>query len=831
MGESTHPQQRGPGSRLTILALAFAFGIAVGKYQPEPMSWSWLVVAFSFLLTSFLRPVRSLGLPAHLVTAAMIALGAAWFVIKTERTTPDDLSTHLGEESRLVKVRGVAAAGPTLHRSVRGSLASFSYRSPSAYFPATIEQMVLSTGEVVPVRGKLLITIAEPVPPFRAGDSFEATGHFNPFDEPRNYGEINREELAKGLGQAGSLYLPKRELLQTWPAERWSWHELFLSWRETLQRRADAHLLGDLPGAEAAERDALLKALLLGKREPDLHELDQAFARLGISHFLAISGLHVGIFVGFIMIALRLWTGDRPAHAWLIIMLVLGYLVLVEVRVPVMRAGVMTIAACLGLGLSRRLHPGGLVAISGIGLLIWRPDQLFWPGFQLSFAVVLGLIYLAPTFRARWLGAPDTEASTFGAIAREWLKNAVAISIVAWLVATPIIVFHFGMVSPLGIPLAIVGVPIVALLLALGYAKILLAAVFPSVALILGILLSLTADISIAVIETLDRVPYSLVYVPFPAGWPGVLWTLLALALVWTLLGHPNRLPRGTGILSIAALALWLMWPSIAPRDYALRIDMLSVGHGACFVLRSGDETLVFDAGSNSQTDAADRWIIPAMRRLNIHRVDSIIISHPHFDHFASVLELTEAFKPQVVFTTHQFIEYGREHPDSAVAYVADVLTNEHRTPPRPIYAGETQTCGEATLTWLHPPKNLAAFSRDNEHSMVIRIDVAGRTVLLTGDVERAGTAGVLAAHPELTADVLEMPHHGAWHELSADLLRQAQPSIVLQSSSRSQWQRDRWKDALEEMGAVRHVTHRDGAAWVEIAHDGTIRHGNFRSR
>ena len=109
-------------------------------------------------------------------------------------------------------------------------------------------------------------------------------------------------------------------------------------------------------------------ALLLGQRERELDELTESFRRVGLAHLLAISGLHLGVLAGFVLAVARLGGHYRRWQGWLVIAVVLGYLVLVDVRMPVMRAGVMTIAASLGLALGRRLRISGLVGFSAIGL-------------------------------------------------------------------------------------------------------------------------------------------------------------------------------------------------------------------------------------------------------------------------------------------------------------------------------------------------------------------------------------------------------------------------------------------------------------------------------
>ena len=111
---------------------------------------------------------------------------------------------------------------------------------------------------------------------------------------------------------------------------------------------------------------------------------------------------------------------------------------------------------------------------------------------------------------------------------------------------------------------------------------------------------------------------------------------------------------------------------------------------------------------------------------------------------------------------------------------------------------------------------------------MVIRIEAAGRRVLLCGDTQRRAMEALLQGGVDLGADVMELPHHGSHHELAETFVSTVDPQVVLQSTGWSRWRRDRWADVLT--GATRLVTARDGACWVEIDDGGAISLGRFRN-
>lgn len=816
-GQVGSPNSRRQPARLMVLAAFFAAGIAVSGVFWSLWVWLSLCGAFVALAAWLGRTNPQSGLALTLVAA--MCFGGGWMNYRTHYIASNDLRVALGEHPTLVWIEGVATSAPEYRRRTGGAMARFDYRQPSTYFPMRVDAVLSQEGQRTPMRGKVFVKLDDAIAPFHAGDRVRLKGRLVPMRPPLNPGEFDRQAYARALGQAGMVVVPDRRLVEVTPGNRMSLHRSWLSFRDGLRRRASGQLLSDLPTAHSGSRDALLKALLLGQRERDLDELNDSFRRVGLAHLMAISGLHLGILAGLILLGVRFTGHLRPWHGWLVIAVVLLYLTLIEVRLPVLRAGIMTIAACAGIALGRHLQVGGLVALSAIGLLLWRPDQIFEAGFQLSFGVVLSLVYLQPWVRERWFGKPNLTPASSAQMLGQWCINAAATAVVAWLVATPIVIHHFGIVSPFGIFLSIIGVPMIAMILAFGYAKMILAILLPSVALMLGVPLAVATDVMIVIVQAIDSLPIASWNVPYA----GAAWTFAALAFV---VAWCRGVRRSVTVVGVIALAAWLYWPWLPFREVpAMRLDMIAVGDGTCIVLRSGGKTLVFDAGSNTSLDAGRRWIVPAMRRLNVRRIDAICISHPDIDHYSAVLELIDEFGVDRVLVTPQLLEQVRTRPDGPVAYLADGLARR-RVSMQTVTAGHHESLGQAELRWFFPLEGAERFRRDNEQSMVVRVDVAGRRMLLTGDLEGAGMARLMPDIEQLASDIVELPHHGSYNDLAVQFIRAIQPSIVLQSTGFSRWRSDRWAEELADVQRL--ITIRDGACWIEIANDGAITTGSF---
>ena len=819
--------------RTTILACALALGMAVASRLPGAATWPWTVGGLAALVAAIAVTVRprwfSTALAFALIGSATFSFGGLWVVVRYHWVPPGDLAALDSRPARIVRLRGRALEPPRVREPSIGTLSGFGHNPPVTYFAMRVTALLGRDGRSADASGSVLVRVDAVVEPFAAGDFVEVVGLFYPPSPPRNPGEFDAVRLARSTGRAGLLVVTRRELLAVTPARRSDLVSAVLRARSALRRRAGGWLLADLPATTPdapRQRDALLVALLLGQRSEQLDGLGEAFRGAGLAHFLAISGMHLGVLAGLIFFLLRLGGRIRRWHAWLVIVVMLTYLLIVEVRLPVLRAGVMTVAACLGVAAGRRLLVSSLVSISAVALLLWRPDQLFSPGFQLSFGVVLGLIHLAPRLRARWFGRPDAFAATSARMIGQWLRTATAASVTAWMVATPIALFHWGVLWPLAAPFSVVLLPLVTAVLALGYLKIAFALVLPSAAVLTAVPLALAAEVLIAIVLAMDAIGLSAVrLVCPPAG-----WSLAALVWVaaWGVLGdrvagfwggRRGRLSIRLAAVVLVAWLVWLMLPAAWRLDRAaLRIDMLAVGDGTCLVVRSGSSTVLFDAGSSSDRAVARRVIVPALRRLGVRSIDTLVISHPNLDHYAAALELADAFTIREVLVTPQLSREARRDPYGAVMFLLGGFADRSVRVVE-VAAGEHRDFGMCRWSWLHPV-GTETYGKLNDGSMVIRIEVQGRSVLLCGDIQRVAidALGQLPA-----ADIVELPHHGSLDRRAEAFVAGLDPTVVLQSTGRVRLRRTdaRWSEVLA--GSVRLVTARDGACSVVIDRSGGI--------
>ena len=285
---------------------------------------------------------------------------------------------------------------------------------------------------------------------FEVGDRVEAMGELRPRREAPVPGMFDSGRWMQGLGIAGSFSAGRAVYL----GRAGGWYGLLglcATGRSVLADRLMP------PGTEGDARRQVLCALLLGARDraDELTLLD--FRRGGCLHAFAVSGLHVGL------VAMMLWPllrrlRVRPVVARpLLLVLMAVYVLLTGAQAPALRAYVMMAAVMVGVMLVRRVCLTNVWCLAALVLLMVDPQQLWQPGFQLSFAVYAA-ICLGVAFCRQdrpWFG-PDpfipyrimTRWEQRLAVWDRGLRGVTVVALSAWLVSVPLCILHFHTVNP-----------------------------------------------------------------------------------------------------------------------------------------------------------------------------------------------------------------------------------------------------------------------------------------------------------------------------------------------------------------------------------------------
>ena len=567
---------------------------------------------------------------------------------------------------------------------------------------------------------------------------------------------------------------------------------------DSVRGRAERALGLGIPAAEAA----LARGFVLGQDQAIAPEVRDRFRDSGLAHLLAVSGQNVMLLLilGWVLLA-ALGLPLRLRYP-LLGALVCLYVPLAGGGPSIQRAGVMGLAGLAAASAGRPLDRVFPVALAAALTLALNPYAVGDPGWQLSFAAVLGILLLARPLAERvgraLGGEPDGP--------RAALATGVAVTVAASLATLPLIGLHFGRL-PLGTVAAnTLALPAVAPSMWLGMVSATIGQLGPWLALpfnlVNAVLLAWIDGVAALlggpdqVLET-GRGPLTFLAISAVASVlalllirrPGFAALAIALSLVLPLAGLVTGSDRTLPDLPEGGLA----------------IDLLDVGQGDAILIRhpGGDPVLV-------DTGPPGGGVVDAVLGSGGDRLDSLVLTHLDRDHVGEFDRVLTRF------------EVGSVMVDRITREMRD-LTGSVGSPVRRIGLGDAFRLGRVEVEVLWPPAtpNGGTAGDRNARSVVLMVRFAGRRILLTGDAE----AELVPLDPG-PVDVLKVAHHGSEDQGLPDLLAGTMPALSLLSAGAGNpygHPVDSTLAALRESGSEIYRTDRQGTVSVLLWPSGRI--------
>jgi len=498
----------------------------------------------------------------------------------------------------------------------------------------------------------------------------------------------------------------------------------------------------------------LLQSVLLGHKTEGIHALRNAYATVGLGHLFAVSGLHVGLVAGVVLLILRGVRAGRLAMLIGLTLFLIVYVFLVGMPGSSLRAAALLIMTMLA-GWAGRDHDG----LRTLGLLLWiwalaTPGALVDSGLRLSFGAAAGIIV---TLR---LVTPYLHDRT--RILR-WLGNALAVSIGAQLGALPETARSFGWLHPLATLFNLVAVPAFsgAVWLAAGALLIpwpWLAETFASWAWLILRLLSAGAAMMSDTVDCRIGLPEwgPVAAAIFIGGTCGIVVCCRGRTIVARLIG---------GLAVCSLLVVPYIGRTLRPGD--MTTVQFDIGQGDCALFVFPDDSAVLiDTGETwHDTGPFARNVRPWMRREGIDRLSGVILTHAHADHDGAAGQVADALPVGV-----WWLGGSTSAPAEGIAI--------HPAPGDTLHVG-----GEWALVCVALPM---AETEENDRSLAVALVCEQRIRgLWTGDLEAAGEQALLGnidAWPAEGIDVLKAGHHGSRTSSTVSLLDTIRPARVLVS-------------------------------------------------
>ncbi len=507
-------------------------------------------------------------------------------------------------------------------------------------------------------------------------------------------------------------------------------------------------------------------ALLTGDRSGLTYAEKNALSVSGISHIVAISGMHVAILLALI----SLLCGNRRTLTTLIGLPVVVIFTLMTGAMPsVVRAAVMHSVWLLAPLLGRENDPPTSLGAAALCVLAPNPWAVANLSFQLSFGAMAGLLLLTGPIYRRIGNLPLIHRALRNRAARplmKYLSGTVAATASAGLFTLPLTALRLGMVSLAAVLTNLLTLWAVSVLFQLSLLLCLLGAAWFAPARLLGYLASALVRYILGVAKGITSLPLAAIYTQNVFILPWLLFSYLALGCCCLPGGSKAILPAACACLTGLCLCLWLGWMDGGSRD--LQMTMLDVGQGQCLIFEDDGVTVMYDCGGSGD-DAAGETAARYLLSRNVSRLDALILSHYDRDHTGGVGQLLSRIPTGVLYLPDV-------QDDSGIRAEIEQIAESHGTQIYYVNRDMRLSFGSVMARLYSPVTD----DSDNEASLSLLVSEGSFDILATGDMNAAAERRLLSRRRLPDVEVLIAGHHGSVNSTCDALLEHTKPETVL---------------------------------------------------
>ena len=593
----------------------------------------------------------------------------------------------------------------------------------------------------------------------KIGNLVYVAGKVKPFEKAHNPGNFDSRMYYAKKGIYGSLWSSNLEVLSY---EMNEMAETLFQIKSTWSKQILEHM-GERQGG-------LLIAMLMGEKSNLETEYKELYQKTGMSHVLAISGLHISFLGVGLYQLLRKMGCPFSVSGMLAGGILLLYVFMVGVPVSAFRAFFMLILRIGADVFGRDYDAVTAYLLSASIVLLYEPLYALDAGFLLSYGAIAGILFVVPALEK---------------ILPKWcLKiKGFSVSIAVSVMLFPLLIYFYSEISVYSIFLNLLVIPLMSIVLSLGVFGSLLGVLWDTGG---GIVLLLCKWVLIfleGVASLVTNLPFATIVFGMPSGF-GIASYYMILFLILLFLGKCNKEEQTRGGYCTLLFLAWCL--SVYTGHHTngnARITFLDVGQGDCAVIRGPDHGVyMIDGGSSDVSKVGKYRIVPYLKSQGITRLDYVFVTHGDGDHYSGIMELLSEGNQDIKVDALVLpaVYEGQEElcdlKEMALQKNIQVVSMQPG-----MYIEERNL----TITCIQPEKGMED-KEGNRSSLVLDVTFGEMNALFTGDVEAEGEELLTKNLKDSDGyEVLKVAHHGSKNSSSEEVLERIEPKVAIISVGR----------------------------------------------
>ncbi|MCR5203308.1 MAG: DNA internalization-related competence protein ComEC/Rec2 [Lachnospiraceae bacterium] len=593
----------------------------------------------------------------------------------------------------------------------------------------------------------------------------------------------------------------------------------------------------------------IVSAMILGEKSTLDSDIKELYSINGISHILAISGLHISVIGVFIFALLKRLNVSLEVASIVTIIVILLYADMTGFIISANRAVIMLMFSLFTTINKRTYDNVSILSFAALFILVNSPYQLFSSGFLLSFFAVVGIIF-----------HEDKDEDSF-------LLSSLKFSFSINLFTLPIIMYYFYEIPPYGILLNLIVIPLASIVVSMSFSVGVVGSgiifissfvcdffnsfmdrfnlhgdwfnydatkslIFKTLSFFMGIV-NYILKLYELILKLTEKLPFHVIVTGCPSLVRIYIYYIFLIGFLYAKRNvnkgilfrfFSDKLKRNL-VFFVAVFAIFFLK---APVNFS--VTSVDVGQGDCHILRTGqNEAYMVDCGSTSVNDVYKYRVSSFLKYKGITRLKYIIMTHADDDHISGIKEILSVSGRGEIKVENLCM------PDTAMkdeAYMDLVkLAKENKVKVLYIKKGDkitTKVGGKPlNINCLHPFEGYLPEDR-NAYSTTLSMEYCKVRFLLTGDIADEGEKEVIQVLKEMQGeyDILKVAHHGSNLSTPEEFLKLVNPKISLISCGKNNRYGHPGKELLKRLEATGSSIYRtDESGAIEVM----VRKGRVR--